>query len=59
VWLKRVVDRFPHLIWLNPVRRGRWEYSASTRIIQEIIGPDRMHEMTLQGLDGAMKALGR
>lgn len=57
VWLQRLSDRFPQLAWINPVRRGHWEYTASTRIIQEIIGEARMFEMTLQGLDEAMRSL--
>ena len=57
VWLKRLSDRFPQLAWINPVRCGHWEYTASTRIIQEIIGESRMFEMTLQGLDEAMRSL--
>ncbi len=58
IWLQRIVASFPELIWLNPIRRGHWEYTASTQIVREIIGHDRMFEMTLQGLDSAFRQLG-
>ena len=59
VWIKRFVDQFPNFAWLNPVKSGAWEYTGSIQLIRELIGPDRMFEMTLQGLEEAMKELGR
>ncbi len=59
LWLQRFVQRYPDLVWLNPVREGAWEYTASIQIVRELIGEHRMFEMTLQGLDEAMKELGR
>ena len=59
LWLKRFVDTYPSLAWLNPVKEGAWEYTGSIQLIREIIGPQRMFEMTLGGLDEAMKELGR
>lgn len=59
VWIKRFVDQYPNFAWLNPVRAGAWEYTGSIQLIREIIGPDRMFEMTLTGLDEAMKELSR
>ena len=59
VWLKRLVDVYPHLIWINPTEEKYWSYSQSTQMIQEIIGQDRMFPMTLSGLENAMKELAR
>jgi len=59
VWLKRIVDVYPHLIWINPTEEKYWAYSQSTQIIQDIIGKDRMFAMTLSGLESAMKELAR
>lgn len=59
LWIQRFVDQFPNFAWLNPVKAGAWEYTGSIQLIRELIGPDRMFEMTLEGLDGAMKELGR
>ena len=59
LWIKRFVDTFPSLVWLNPVKEGAWDYTGSIQLIRELIGPHRMFEMTLGGLDEAMKELGR
>ena len=59
VWLKRFVDVYPHLIWLNPTPEQYWQHSHSTQMILEIIGEDRMFPMTLTGIENAMKELAR
>ncbi len=59
VWLKRFVDVYPHLIWLNPTPKKYWQHSQSTQMIQDIIGEDRMFPMTLTGIESAMKELAR
>ncbi|MEP1145399.1 MAG: VWA domain-containing protein [Henriciella sp.] len=59
LWIQRFVEQFPNFAWLNPVKSGAWEYTGSIQLIRELIGEDRMFEMTLEGLDGAMKELGR
>jgi hypothetical protein len=59
VWIKRFVDQYPNFAWLNPVKSGAWDYTGSIQLIRELIGPERMFEMTLQGLEDAMKELGR
>lgn len=58
VWMKRLSNVFPRLVWLNPDNEQRWEYSPSVKIVQELIGADRMFPMTLEGLDHAMRRLG-
>jgi len=59
LWLQRFVNQFPNFVWLNPVKAGAWEYTGSIKLINELIGPGRMFEMTLQGLEDAMKELSR
>ncbi len=59
LWIQRFVQQFPNLVWLNPVKSGAWEYTGSIKLINELIGPGRMFELTLQGLEDAMKELGR
>jgi len=59
LWLQRVAEVYPHLVWINPTQEKYWQYSQSTQMIQEIIGPERMFPMTLSGLEGAMKELAR
>ena len=59
LWLQRFVRTYPNLVWLNPVKSGAWDYTGSIQLIRELIGHHRMFELTLDGLDGAMKELGR
>ena len=57
VWFQRLANVFPRLVWLNPDAEQRWEYSPSVKIVQELVGADRMFPMTLEGLDQAMRRL--
>ncbi len=59
IWMKRITDKFPHLIWINPTAEQYWEYSQSTQIMRQLIGPNRMFPMTIAGLDSAMKELSK
>ena len=59
VWLQRLVQQFPDLVWLNPSPENSWQYTASVKLIQELIGPHRMFQMTLAGLEDAMKELSK
>tara|TARA_Y100000052_G_C2955303_1_gene89669 strand:- start:8967 stop:10148 length:1182 start_codon:yes stop_codon:yes gene_type:complete len=59
VWIQRMVQQFPDLVWLNPSPEKSWDYTASVKLVRELIGPQRMFEMTLKGLEDAMKELSR
>jgi uncharacterized protein with von Willebrand factor type A (vWA) domain len=59
IWLKRVTDIYERVAWLNPTPRQGWDHTPSVGLIREIIGPDRMHPLTLHGLDEAMRSLSR
>ncbi len=59
VWLKRVTDKFPHIVWINPVAQQYWDYTQSTTIMRQLIGQNRMFPMTIAGLDAAMKELSK
>jgi len=58
VWMQRVCEAYPRLVWLNPEPEERWEYTSSVRIVRELIG-DRMFPVTLSGLDRAIAELRR
>ena len=57
-WLKRVVEIYQSCIWLNPVPREHWDWTASIPLIRRLMG-GRMYPLTLEGLDSAMQALMR
>ena len=56
VWLNRITQTFTHCVWLNPVPRRHWQYTPSIGMIGDIF-ERRMFELTLQGLDDAIKEL--
>ncbi|MCP4562089.1 MAG: VWA domain-containing protein [Bosea sp.] len=58
VWMRRLTERFPKSVWLNPIQQNLWGYTQSIRQIGGLMG-GRMFPLTLDGLDGAMKALTR
>ena len=57
-WLQRMTNTYPAAVWLNPVPERYWSYTASIRIVQELM-QDRMYPLTLEGLDDAMRTLSR
>ncbi|MCF6304053.1 MAG: VWA domain-containing protein [Rhodobacteraceae bacterium] len=57
-WLQRAREKWPDHIWINPVSEAQWQYTHSTKMIARIF-ENRMHPMTLKGIDTAMKALVR
>jgi len=59
VWLERARDQWPSILWINPVAETAWPYTRSIRMIQDILGRDRMVPMTIEGIERGMKALGR
>ena len=58
VWMKRILSVYPKAAWLNPIPERHWEYGQSIEIIRTLM-EDRMYPLTLDGLDRAMRALGR
>jgi hypothetical protein len=58
VWLRRVVDIYPHSVWLNPVPAKHWDYTPSIGIVERLF-EGRMYGLTLEGLDSAIKELQR
>lgn len=58
VWLQRVLQTYPHVVWLNPEQRRYWDYSESTAMIRKLL-ENRMYPLTLEGLEGAIRELVR
>ncbi len=58
VWLGRLLDRYPHAVWLNPEPQRLWEYRHSIQIIHNIVS-GRMFSLTLDGLEQAMRQLNK
>jgi uncharacterized protein with von Willebrand factor type A (vWA) domain len=58
VWLERVRHIYPATVWINPTPEDQWNYSQSTKLIDELMGGS-MFPLTLNGLDDAMRELTR
>lgn len=57
VWLNRAFEQWPSHLWLNPLPERQWGYTQSIAMIEQLIGPDRMAPLTLDGLDRGMRQL--
>jgi uncharacterized protein with von Willebrand factor type A (vWA) domain len=55
-WLARIFGHFRRVAWLNPEPERTWEYTRSTQLIGQPLGP-RMFPLTLDGLGRAIEAL--
>lgn len=56
VWLRRMVEKFPKFVWLNPEPEGVWQYRQSISVIKELMA-GQMFPVTLAGLEAAMRRL--
>ncbi len=56
VWLERLKEQFPDMVWLNPAPIDEWKYTESIGMLKEFM-KDRMFPLTMGGLQQAIKAL--
>jgi len=56
VWLTRVFEHFRRVAWWNPEPERAWEYTRSTQMILQKLGP-RMFPLTLSGIARGIDAL--
>lgn len=57
-WLKRVLQHYPHSVWINPLPEAHWEDNDSTRLIKGWM-KERMYPLSVAGLDQAARKLKR
>jgi len=56
VWLSRIFEHFRRVIWWNPEPPRGWEYTRSTQIVLQKLGP-RMFPLTLSGVAQGIDSL--
>lgn len=56
VWLERLQQKFPDMVWLNPAPIADWKTTHSTQILQEYT-KNRMFPLTIAGITDAVEAL--
>ncbi len=55
-WVRRLLAKYPHAVWLNPVPVLSWRYTHSIQITRELMR-ERMFPLTIRGLQDAIHAL--
>ena len=55
-WLARIFERYRRVAWWNPEPPRTWEYTRTTQIILQALGP-RMFPLTLGGIAQGIDAL--
>ncbi|MGV8844698.1 MAG: vWA domain-containing protein [Pseudomonas sp.] len=58
LWIKRFMEKYQKLVWINPYPKDTWDYNASTHILRELVN-DHMYPLTLAGLEDSMKFLSK
>ncbi|MCU1716276.1 vWA domain-containing protein [Pseudomonas sp. 5P_3.1_Bac2] len=58
VWIKRFMEKYKKLIWINPYSKESWGFTSSTEIMRELVN-EQMYPLTLQGLEDGMKFLSK
>ena len=56
-WLERVAKKFPYSVWLNPIKEKNWSPPDGAQSIQYIRKVFPMYELTVEGLEKAIKKL--
>ncbi|NLB88057.1 MAG: VWA domain-containing protein [Syntrophomonadaceae bacterium] len=56
-WLRRIRQRFEYSVWLNPIPKKYWEWTDGAYTIKKISEIFPMEELTVDGLDKAVKKL--
>jgi uncharacterized protein len=55
-WLTRLFAHFRRVVWWNPEPARTWEYTRTTQMILQALGP-RMFPLTLGGIAQGVDAL--
>lgn len=58
VWMQRITEHFDKVVWINPLPQHYWGEGGSLGITKQLL-EDRMHPMSVEGLEAAMKYLSR
>lgn len=56
-WLRRIAERFPHSVWLNPLPKREWDTAYGAYTLNKIRTIFHMEDMTLGGVKGMVDRL--
>jgi len=55
-WMGRLLTTYPNAIWLNPVPKEHWQYTASITMLEEMLS-NRMFPLSVEGISKGIEAL--
>ena len=55
-WIQRMLERFPHAVWLNPEPQSHWHRVPSVKLTYQLMS-ERMFPLTVEGIGQAIKQL--
>jgi uncharacterized protein len=58
LWMRRFVEAYDRVAWINPTPQETWEYSNSVGITRDLVG-GRMFPLTIRGLEESMTFLSK
>ncbi len=58
VWMQRILNVYPHAVWINPVPQNWWRHTMSIQMMKQLMS-DRMYGLTLEGIDQAIQELNK
>jgi uncharacterized protein with von Willebrand factor type A (vWA) domain len=56
-WLKKIKNRFKHVVWLNPIPNNQWENAYGNWTINKINNLIHMEDFTLGDIKKAVEFL--
>ena len=56
VWMNRILEKFPHAVWLNPEPEAYWSRVPSVKLTHEVMH-QRMYALTVDGIGKAIEGL--
>jgi uncharacterized protein with von Willebrand factor type A (vWA) domain len=56
IWMRRILEVYDKVVWLNPVPQDEWEYTQSVAMTRKLL-EDRMYPLSLKGLEEGMSYL--
>ncbi len=58
IWLRRILDTYEKVVWINPVPEDEWEYTQSISMTNQLL-EGHMYPLTLKGLEEGMSYLSK
>ena len=57
-WMKKLLNHFNKVVWLNPMESNHWNWTPSVKIIEKIV-QDKMFTLSVSGIENAMTELSK